>query len=224
VVTIAKVFWEMPVKYGDGERYHIHIMDWKELQGDDHEMQHPQILEFLSHYLVATLVIDATGKGDPVYSRLKADLPDIDVVPFIFSAQSKDFGYRIFLQELSARRFTFPAGAHATRMVRWRNFHQQMTELEKSYRGPLMVVKKPKKRKGSMGDDPADDYSDSAMMLCWVINGKGTMEMEVLNHNPFVGRAKRWEDQSIMKKAGAWYRDNLSPGRHKRRTKRAILE
>lgn len=210
VVTIYKVFWDGGVKYGNDVRYPMHVLNWKELQGDDHEAQHPQIIDFLKNYNISQVVVDATGKGDPVYSRLAADLEGygIVVVPFIFSAKSKDIGYKIFAQEISTARFSYPAGGQATKLQKWKKFVTQMEDLEKSWRGPLMVVNKPS------GDDEArDDYCDSAMMGCWLVNGKGTMEVEEQD-NPFLGRQARWNSVDMLKQTGAWFRKKFEPNRH----------
>jgi hypothetical protein len=105
IVTVGRVFWDGPVDYGGQTRYPLHVANWLELYGDDHEAQYPQILDFLKNYNIGQAVVDATGKGDPVYARLAAELDGygIQVFPFTFSASSKDLGYKIFLQEISTR-------------------------------------------------------------------------------------------------------------------------
>lgn len=207
VVTVGKAFLEAPIRVGDSDRYPIHILNWLELYGDNHEAQHPQILDFLKNYKLTQVVIDATGKGDPVYSRLAADLDsyNIHVEPFIFTAGSKDIGYKVFLQELSAKRFTFPAGGRATRLLKWQKFVNQMHDLEKEWRGQTMVVHKPKE-----GDNCYDDFPDSAMLLCWAVNVQGTMDIEETD-NPFLGRAARWARAEALQKAGAFYKNVLEP-------------
>jgi len=207
VVTVGKAFMEMPIKVGDSDRYPVHVLNWLELYGDNHEAQHPQILEFLKNYKVSQVVIDATGKGDPIYSRLAADLDtyNIHVEPFIFTAGSKDIGYKVFLQELSAKRFTFPAGPRTTRLLKWQKFVNQMHDLEKEWRGQTMVVHKPKE-----GDNCYDDFPDSAMLLCWAVNVQGTMEIEETD-NPFLGRAARWARAEALQKAGAFYKNVVEP-------------
>jgi len=73
-------------------------------------------------------------------------------MPFIFSETSKDVGYKVLLQELQSGRLTYPAGPATTRMRKYIRFYQQMTDLEKTWRGQKMIVSKPK------GDDARDDY------------------------------------------------------------------
>lgn len=212
VVTVGKVFWDNPIAYGNETRYPIHIYNWLELQGDDHEAQQPQIIEFLKNYRVSMVIIDATGKGDPIYSRLSAELAefDITVIPFIFSAQSKDVGYKVFGQELRSHRISFPAGARASRLKKWQKFVSQMEDLEKSWRGQIMVVNKPKDDK-----EARDDYPDSCMLLCFLVNVQGTMEVEE-SVNPLVGKAARWLAADQVRTAGAWFRSKFSPRRQTR--------
>lgn len=207
IVTVFKVFWDGGVEFGNETRYPMHVYNWLELHGDDHEAQQPQILEFLKNYRVRQVVIDATGKGDPIYSRIAADLEEfgIDVIPFIFSSASKDVGYKIFLQEIKTRRFTFPAGSAATRLQKWKRFINQMYDLEKSWRGQIMVVNKPKDDK-----EARDDFCDSAMMGCWLVNMMGTQEIEEAP-NQFLGRAARWSKVDMAKETGAWFRKKFEP-------------
>lgn len=171
IVTIGRPFWDMPIGYADGTRFPLHIWNWLELQGDNHEEQHPQILGFLANYRISDVIIDATGKGDPVYTRIAADLSehDITVHPFIFSASSKDRGYKALLQEINSKRLTYPAGAAAARTQKWKNFHMQMTDLRKSWRGTTMVV-----QKDVSSDEARDDFCMSS-------------DMEILAENGWVG-------------------------------------
>jgi len=220
VITVGKIFWEMPVDYADSERFYIHILNWLELYGDDHEAQHPQIMAFLKNYKLSQAIIDATGKGDPIYSRLAADLEGygVSVIPFIFNSSTKDLGYKILHQELMTRRLTFPAGHRVTRMQKWQRFINQMEDLEKEWRGQQMLVHKPKH-----SSDARDDYGDSLMMLAWLVNSRGTVEVEE-GPNPFIGRAARWAASDAMKNARAWYRGVFEPRRPKRPGKRGVWD
>jgi len=187
VVTVAQVWYERPYYDGQDERYRLHVLDWLEIEGDDHEVQYPQILDFLSRYpQLHKLICDATGKGDPIYSRLSADLEcnDTVVVPFIFSTQSKHDGYTILGKELYAQRTTYPY-AKETMTRRTKRFHQQMVDLSKTWKGRHMVVEK-------QADDPGaqDDYADSLMMLCWAANVDKSGHTEEVD-NPFLNTTRR---------------------------------
>lgn len=187
VVTIGRPFYDMPIDYADGTRYPLHVWNWLELQGDDHEKQHPDILAFIANYRISDIIIDTTGKGDPVYSRIAAELRDQDIMvhPFIFSSTSKDKGYKALLQEINSRRLTYPAGSGAARTQKWKSFHLQMTDLRKGWRGNTMVV-----QKDATSNEARDDYCDSLMMLNWLANVGSSMEVEEAD-NMLLGRVAR---------------------------------
>jgi hypothetical protein len=182
VLTAAQVWYDHEFYDGQEPRYRAHILDWLELEGDDHERQHGQIMDWLNRYpKIYKFIGDATGKGDPILSRIKAELQakDIVVVPFIFSTQSKHDGYTVLMKEFYAGRLTFPAGKDNAN-YRLKRFYKQMIDLSKTWKGRYMVVEK-------QHDDPTaqDDYCDSIMMLCWGVNVDRTGKTEELIENPF---------------------------------------
>jgi len=187
VVTVARVWWENPQMFAGEDRYHTHLMNWLEIQGDDHETQYPQILDFLSQYNIGSLIVDATGRGDPIYDRLNADLYDknIRVVPFIFNQRRKHEGYTILYQEIKEGRLTYPASDFAKSLRKWQRFVREMYELQKDWRGKFMDVHAPtggKKKGTSTGHD---DYADSLMLLCYLVNRQ--MIAVEMGSNPFLG-------------------------------------
>lgn len=187
VVTVARVWWENPKMFAGEDRYHTHLMNWLEIQGDDHETQYPQILDFLSQYNIGSLIVDATGRGDPIYDRLNADLYDknIRVVPFIFNQRRKHEGYTILYQEIKEGRLTYPASDFAKSLRKWQRFVREMYELQKDWRGKFMDVHAPtggKKKGTSTGHD---DYADSLMLLCYLVNRQ--MVAVEMGSNPFLG-------------------------------------
>lgn len=189
VVTVAKVWWENPIMFAGEDRYHTHIVNWLEIQGDDHETQYPQILQFLANYKIGSIIVDATGRGDPIFDRLKADLYDhgIDVKPFVFSQRSKHEGYTILYQEIKTQRLTYPGSDHARGYKRWQKFVREMYDLQKDWRGKYMDVHAPTSGKKKTGSDGHDDYSDSLMLLCYLVNRK--MISAETSDNPFLGNA-----------------------------------
>ena len=172
IVTIAKVWWENPISRSGEDRFRTHILNWLEIQGDDHERQYPQILHFLGNYNLGSIVIDATGRGDPIYDRINADLKEIEVWPFIFTTRSKHEGYTIMYQEIFEQRLTYPASDGAKKSSKWRKFVKQTTSLEKHWRGKYMSVEAPKTKGPKVLEKPHDDYPDSLMMLCWLVHRK----------------------------------------------------
>lgn len=189
VLTVAKVWWDNPIMFAGEDRYYTHVVNWLEIQGDDHESQYPKILQFLSNYNIGSVIVDATGRGDPIFDRMRADLYDggVEVIPFLFSQRSKHEGYTIMYQEIKAQRLTYPAGDHARSFQRWQRFVREMYELQKDWRGKYMDVKAPTGGKKGGRSEGHDDYADSLMMLCYLVNRK-MIAAETMD-NPFLGSA-----------------------------------
>jgi len=206
VVTIARVWWDNPQDARDGKvAFFVHIVNWLEIYGDDHEKQYPQIVDFLKNYAIGSLIVDSTGKGEPVFDRLSVELEeyDIDVHGFVFGDASKHNAYGLLYREVRDKRFTYPAGPGAERLQKYRRFEQQMTSLTKTWRGKYMVLEAPKQKKGKGFIQGKDDYPDSAAMLCWLANR--TMDDKAdSTDNPFFSK------ESIANKAKhakAWFRE-----------------
>ena len=213
VLTAAQVWYEREFYDGQDTRYRTHVLDWLELEGDDHEQQHGQIMEWLGRFSkIYKFVGDATGKGDPILSRLRAELESRGtiVVPFVFSTQSKHDGYTVFSKELYCGRFTFPFSKE-TMNRRVRRFYKQMLDLSKTWKGRHMVVEK-------QADDPEakDDYCDSAMMLCWGVNVDHSGYTEELIENPFLSDRRGYLLGERRQRA-AWQSDHTHKGTGGRR-------
>ena len=222
IVTIGKVWWENPIHIAGEDRYYVHIVNWMELVGDDHEKQYPQIKAFLKNYNLSTVIVDSTGVGDPIRSRLQADLEefDIEVRPFVFSRKSKSLGYTLLYKEMFDQRFTYPAGKGAQRQSKWRRFMGQMGDLEKRWKGGYMVVEAPKERgSDSEGDQPHDDYPDGAMMLCYAVNHLSNRTIDQ-GDNPLFTRydtAHHRREASILSSGGTNKHALFRPGSGGRR-------
>lgn len=187
VVTIARVWWDNPIEHNRESRYHVHIENWAEFSGD-HEKQFPEIVDFIEKYNVSLGVGDATGMGDPIISRLNAELLRrrakkgegyIEIHPFVFSQSSKHEGYSLLKQEWLAARVTYPASPHTQQTKKYKRFIKEMRELIKEYKGNFMSVHHPP------GKDYHDDYPDSLMMLVWVVNKHGLhTSLATMKENP----------------------------------------
>lgn len=180
VMTTARVWWENPVLVGDNYRYNIHINDWFEMKGSDHEEQHPDIHNAIKKYSFCSGIVDATGRGDPIYSRLKGELirQKIDLHPFVFTSKSKHEGYTLLKQEINAGRVTFPYSNTVRTYRKHREFIKQLTNLVKEYNNSnYMKVSHPKL------SGYHDDYADSLMMLVWVVNMIGRTNINMLNNS-----------------------------------------
>ena len=186
VLTVAKVWWDNPIMFAGEDRYYTHVINWLEIEGDDHESQYPQILRFLGKYNIGSLIVDATGRGDPIYDRLYHDLYDknIQVVPFIFNQRSKHEGYTILYHEMKVERLTYPGAKYSRGTKKWQRFVRQMYDLQKDWRGKFMDVHAPTSKKKSSSKDNHDDFADSLMMLCYLVNRK--MIAVETSTNPFL--------------------------------------
>lgn len=168
ILTIAKVWNDCPVMIGDEARYNIHVLDFLELLGDNHEDQFPQILAKLREYNIIAGINDATGLGDPIHQRLSAVLRNkqVQVHPFIYTSQSKHEGFALLKQEWSAGRITVPGSQSTIMTQKYKKFQRQMCELIRDYN------EKTKRNTYRAPDvkDAHDDYPCSLMMLVWLAN------------------------------------------------------
>jgi hypothetical protein len=155
VVTVIKPEWDSPDEQGNMPKQ---VLDWLELEGDNWEDQYPKVVEFLSNYSVETLVCDSTGVGDPVREHYAVLLPDVNVVPFIFSPTSKDIGYKYLMQEVNQRRLLIPAHITVRSSNKFKKFELQMTTIKKHYSGKFLNPCPVDAEKGH------DDYPDSLML------------------------------------------------------------
>jgi len=155
VVTVIRPFWEDADEEGNMPKQ---VLDFIELEGDEWELQYPQIVNFLENYWIDTLVCDSTGVGDPVRERLALMMPRVNVVPFIFSPSSKDIGYKYMLQEVNNERLIIPAHVQVRNTSRFKKFEHQMITLKKQYSGKFLSPKPVDADKGH------DDFCDSLML------------------------------------------------------------
>jgi len=175
VVTVVWVDWDRPDEYG----YYDHrVLNWLELQGDDWEEQYAKIVDFLSHYNVLAVAVDANGVGDAVAQRLRLLLPRAEVHSITSSApeQSKRFKHLMALME--RRLMGWPAHANVRRTRIWRKFQQQMLDAEKIYKGVNFTVAAPDEAWAH------DDFVDSLALAC-VLTADLSMPTVEVSNNPF---------------------------------------
>jgi len=157
VVTAVWVDWDHPDAFGF---YEHRILNWLEINNQEWEKQYFEIVDFLRHYEVMRVGVDSQGVGGAVAERLQLLLPDIDVIAM--SSDSKAQHERwVHLMELIQRdQLVIPAHSKARRMRTWKRFNQQMSDLEKVYKGPYLLAAAPDE-KGAF-----DDYPDSLALAC----------------------------------------------------------
>jgi hypothetical protein len=155
------------------------LLDWLEIEGDEWEKQYADIVDKISDYWIDTLIVDSTGMGDPIRDRLSFMLPEVNVVPFIFSPSTKDMGYKYLLKEISAGRIIIPYSSSTKRKTTFRKFEQQMTTLKKHYSGKFLNPRPVDADKGH------DDYPDSLMLATYATYFEVMPEIEVSNNEFF---------------------------------------
>ena len=182
VVTVMEPDWENPViieesKSPDHDDYVVYnttIKAWLEIEGDNWEKQYQIILEFLDKWELERVAIDATGVGSPMYDRLAPVLTQrgvAEVIPYVFTQQSKSALMKHFDSEMKAGRFQYPAATEVRETREYQRFTEQFINAEKSYSGSYMIVSHPNKRNAH------DDYVFSAALASWASKGAKAMKV-----------------------------------------------
>lgn len=175
VVTVLEVDWDNPIviekasssdmNIPDYTAYNVCVKAWLEMQGDNWNEQYDKIVGFLSNFNVARIVMDATGVGDAIYDRLRANL-DYEVIPYVFSKQAKSELYKHFNTEIKGGRVHYPADEETKETREYKKFEQQMLDLEKTYSGQLMICSHPNV------NGAHDDYPDSLALAVYGAKGE----------------------------------------------------
>ena len=175
VITVCEVDWDNPVIV-EKERtkeyesiqytaYNTKIKDWKELNGDNYDKQYYEIVDYLKQFKVSKIMIDAT-KEEGMCDRLSVNLPHIEVVPCYFTSQFKDRMYKNLDSSIKCGRALYPNDEETQGTREHQKFIEQMVELEKNFRGQLMVCNHPDRRGAH------DDYCDSWALAVLGANDK----------------------------------------------------
>ena len=195
VVTITEVDWNMPVIMESqtdpetGEEvmyiaYNTYIKDWLCIKNvPDYEEQYAMIMDYLSHFRVVRAVVDAT-KESAVADRIKANA-NFEVIPYVFSSKSKSELYKRLEQEIDTGRARVCAGEETVNTPEYKDFMQQLGDLQKGYSGAYLVVSHPAE-KGAH-----DDYPDSWALSVWGSSFKGEVNETETKKNKFTERTKR---------------------------------
>lgn len=152
VVTVCWVNWDYPNEHGQFEH---RILNWLDLQGMDWESQYYRIVEFLNHYSVFAIGIDAGGLGDVVASRLRVLMPYAQIVDLKSDRTNQTKRWAHMMDLMSKGLLIWPAHAKTRSTKIWRRFRQQMEDAELTYQGPHIIVAAPEV------DAAHDDYVDS---------------------------------------------------------------
>lgn len=194
VITMCEVDWSMPVIMEtrineDGEEetyiaYNTYLVDWFVISNEpDYEEQYPQIVDYLSHFLMARVVCDATREAS-ISHRLRANLP-YEVVPYIFGTKSKSELYKHLDREIASGRARVSMTQKTKESSEYKKFIQQLGDLQKGWSGTNLVVSHPAE-KGAH-----DDFPDSWALAVWGCASKGeSSHTETRNNNKFTEKTQ----------------------------------
>lgn len=180
IVTAMFVDWEERDEFG---YYNCRILNWLDLKGQEWESQYHRIVEFVSRYNVWAIGVDSGGMGDLFISRLRILLPHVEVVDVSSQRAAQSERWKYLREMLDRGKISWPAHAKTRDLRTYRNFIQQMSDLQVKFEGPYMLAEAPKEVNAH------DDYCDSLAIALSVIPASVTDEVEVAN-NPFYDRRR----------------------------------
>jgi hypothetical protein len=180
IVTAMFVDWDHQDEYG---YYNCRILNWLDLQGQDWESQYHRIVEFVSKYNVWAIGVDAGGMGDIFISRLKVLLPHIEIIDVSSQRPQQSERWKYLREMLDRGKIGWPAHAKTRNLRTYRNFVQQMSDLQVKFEGPYMLAEAPKEANAH------DDYCDSLAIALSLIPQNLNEEVEISN-NPFYDRKR----------------------------------
>lgn len=170
------------------------IVDWLVLSGVNYEEQFQVLAEELIQKRVQVLFADYTGVGRALTDVLMYHLSEyMLIVPYNFSPGSKSDMWKSLDEDITNRRLVVPANKMVQSKKEFKDFVEQMTNMQKYWRGSFMVCEK------TQGFE--DDYCDSLALMNLAGNHlySPPMDMEVQD-NIMVGNAHR----NSMKQRSRW--------------------
>lgn len=197
VVTVVEVDWDNPVlmesSFNEETQeeeiylaYNTYIKDWLKIGAEiaeDYEEQYAIIMDYLKHFRISKLVVDATRESS-LGQRIRANV-SYDVELFVFSTKSKSDLYKNLDKEINSGRAKFPRSPDTVHTKEYQEFIQQMGDLEKGYSGSNLVVSHPPERGAH------DDYADSWALALWGAREPGVVDnTETKDRNRVFGNTK----------------------------------
>lgn len=197
VVTVVEVDWDNPVvmesSFNEETQeeeiylaYNTYIKDWLKIGAEiaeDYEEQYAIIMDYLKHFRISKLVVDATRESS-LGQRIRANV-SYDVELFVFSTKSKSDLYKNLDKEINSGRAKFPRSPNTVQTKEYQEFIQQIGDLEKGYSGSNLVVSHPPERGAH------DDYADSWALALWGAREPGVVDnTETKDRNRVFGNTK----------------------------------
>ena len=154
VLTYAKLdnpatdFGEHPVKSVGG---------WVTLRNSNYNQQFEILIKELLLKNIKVLFADYTGVGRALTDMLIHYLGDIiEIVPYTFTIGSKSDMWKTFDEDIRNGLFTVPASKKTQETREFKDFSEQMTNLQKIWKGSYLICEK------TQGF--SDDYCDSGAL------------------------------------------------------------
>ena len=145
------------------KRYMKTLVGLYTFRGDFEQIQNDAVVQVCNMYPgLRYLVIDASGMGDPVASRMARLMPDIDIEAMSWhSVANKSMCYKVFLMDIRGQYFRFAAGPNTRAMPEYREMYEQVTSLQKKVVGGAhyVVCEAP--------EGEHDDYPDSLALAVY---------------------------------------------------------
>jgi hypothetical protein len=110
--------------------------------------------------------------------RLALLLPHIEVLPISSDSKAQNERWVHLTEIIQREQLIIPGHSKARRTRSWKLFNQQMSDLEKVYKGPYLLAAAPDE-KGAF-----DDYPDSLAIAC-AMTFMDTMPQVEASNSPF---------------------------------------
>ena len=141
-----------------GERPKKTLLNWLTLSGVNYEEQFHILVENLMANQVKVLYSDYTGVGRALTDILIYHLQEyMDIVPFTFTPSSKSDMWKALDEDIINNKVCIPAHKSIRSLKEFKSFEEQMTNLQKYWRGSFMVCEKT--------SGFSDDYCDSLGLM-----------------------------------------------------------
>lgn len=144
-------------------------------RGDFENFQNDEVVKVCRMYPgIRRMVVDSNGIGDPVASRLRNLLPNIEVEGLSWaSTLNKSLCYKLFLMAIRGKHLRYAAGPTSRAMIEYKQMEEQVLGLQKKFvgQGNLMVCE---------AADPTghDDYPDSLAFACYAADQAVELDAE----------------------------------------------
>lgn len=194
VIFVNEVDWTMPVimeertdeETGEDITYvafntyvkGIHVIK----NVPDYEEQYPMIMNYLDKWKLSRIYIDATRESSLAH-RIRANRKE-EVVPYIFTPKSKSIMYKHAEKEILSGRAKVPYGNNARQKNEIKEFLEQLSGLQKNYRGSYLVVSH------SGEKDAHDDYPDAWALSLLAASSPGVVNETETRDNLFTKKDK----------------------------------